>query len=65
MEDYRQTQKEYQRLQEEILKKRAAKAEELVRGVMRRMDRAPNPFRRARPRPIDRVRDLPEFRPGD
>ncbi len=62
MEDYRQAQKEYQRLQQEILAKRAEKAGERVRRVMKRMDRAPSPFRRARTRPTDPVRDLNDLR---
>ena len=60
--DYQQTQKECQRLQQEILEKRAVKAGELVRRVMKRMDRAPSPFRRDRTRPIDPVSDLNDLR---
>lgn len=57
MEDYQQIQKEYQRLQREILAKRAAKAGERVRRVMKGMDRAPSLFRGARTRPIDPAHD--------
>ncbi len=53
MEDYRQARKEYQRLQREILEKRAAEAGKRVRRVMKRMDRAPSLFRGARTRPIN------------
>lgn len=65
MEDYRQIREEHRRLQQEILEKRAAKAGELVRGVMKRMDRAPSPFRKTRPQPIDPARHLNDFRTAD
>lgn len=65
MEDYQRTQKECQRLQREILEKRAVKVGERVRRVMKRMDRAPSPFRRARTRPTDPVRDLNDLRTDD
>lgn len=65
MEDYRQTRKEYRRLQKEILEKRAAKAGELVRGVMERMERAPSPIRKARPQPTEQAHHLRGFRTAD
>lgn len=60
--DYRQTQKEYQRLQQEIQKKRRAKTREFVRRVSKRMERSPSPFRAAHPQPTEPAHDLPEFR---
>lgn len=65
MEDYRQAQKEYQRFQREIRQKRAAKAGELVRGVMKRMGQTPSPFWKVRPRPIDPTGHLNDYRTVD
>lgn len=56
---------EYQRLQKEILEKRRAKTRERVRRVMKRIERAPSPFQRARTRPIDPARHLNDLRTGD
>ena len=53
--------KEYQRLQKENLEKRRVKTRERIRRVMKRMERAPSPFRRTRTSPIEGARQLNDF----
>ena len=57
--------KDYRRIQQEILEKRAAKTQKYVRRVMKRMERSARPILVVHPRPTDPAHQLPAFRTED